>query len=221
MRLFLVQESGIADPSNKQYVDNQLAYDYLQALAALLPGNTAATIAAQTFLTPYIVSQLPDRMVLKLLNSNQEQPYLVWDNSCRQELIDTLDERRDFLVKNEYKLDVDRFGNPSEFRFSAHKNELIIGDIFVRVYNLQPTTVLRDPKQFCSNLIDFLGTSSQYVNTLMAMQIQQEQQKASVCPSTTRLSNSHFSSSPSRTRRNRRMQRSSKSKSTSLRPWKP
>jgi hypothetical protein len=88
-----------------------------------------------------------------------------------------MDETRDFLIKNEYKLDIDRFGNPSDFRFSAHKNELIIGEVFVRVYNMQPTTVLKDPKKFCSDLIDFLGTSSQYINTLMAMQIQQEQQQ--------------------------------------------
>ena len=86
-----------------------------------------------------------------------------------------MDATRDFLTKNEYKLDVDRFGNPSEFRYSAHRNELIIGDIFVRVYNLQPTTVLKDPKKFSVDLIDFLGTSSQYINTLMAIQLQQEQ----------------------------------------------
>lgn len=131
-------------------------------------------MAAQTFLTPYIVSQLHDRGVLKLLNSNQEQPYLVWDNSCRQELIDKLDETRDYLVKNEYKLNVEKFGNPTEFLYSAHKHELIIGEIFVRVYNLQPTTVLKDPKTFCLDLIDFLGSSSQYINTLMSMQMHNE-----------------------------------------------
>lgn len=155
-----------------------MAYEYLQTLASLLPENPPALIAAQTFLTPYIVSQLPDRSVLKLLNSNQEQPYLVWDNACRQELLDRLDATRDYLTKNEYKLDVDRFGNPTEFRYSAHQNELIIGDIFVRVYNLQPTTPLKDPKKFCSDLIDFLATSSQYINTFMAMQIKQEQKSS-------------------------------------------
>ena len=179
MKIFSFQESGIADPSNKQYVDNQLAFDYLQTLGSLIPENPTALMAAQTFLTPYIVSQLPDRAVLKLLNSNQEQPYLVWDNSCRQELMDKMDETRDYLTKNEYKLDVERFGNPTEFRYSAHQNELIIGEIFVRVYNLQPTTVLKDPKKFCADLIDFLGTSSQYINTLMAIQMQHEQQPKS------------------------------------------
>ncbi|CAM4760310.1 unnamed protein product [Rotaria magnacalcarata] len=176
---YTLDESGIADPSNKQYVDNQLAYDYLQALASLIPNNPPAVMAAQTFLTPYIATQLGDRMVLKLLNSNQEQPYLVWDNSCRQELIDQLDATRDYLVKNEYKLNVEKFGNPSEFIYTAHKSELIIGEIFVRIYNLQPATVLKDPKRFCSDLIDFLGTSSQYINTLMAMQIQHEQEQKS------------------------------------------
>ena len=175
--LSLFQESGIADPSNKQYVDNQLAYDYLQTLHALIKDYPAATMAAQTFLTPYIVTQLPDRGVLKLLNSNQEQPYLVWDNSCRQELLDTMDETRDYLVKNDYKLEVEKFGLPTEFRYSAHQNELIIGEIFVRVYNLQPTTALKDPKKFCLDLLDYLGSSSQYINTYMAMQLQQDQVK--------------------------------------------
>lgn len=149
----------------------------MQALGALIDGNRPATIAAQTFLTPYIVSLIPDRSVLKLLNSNQEQAYLVWDNSCRQELIDFMDGSRDYLVKNDYKLDVNSFGNPTEFRYSAHIKELIIGEIFVRVYNLQPTTVLKDAKKFCSDLIDFLGTSSQYINTLMSMQ----NQSSTVC----------------------------------------
>jgi DnaJ family protein C protein 13 len=170
---YTLDESGIADASNKQYIDNQLAFDYLQTLASLIKDNPPATIAAQTFLTPYIVSQLPDRSVLKLLNSNQEQAYLIWDNSCRQELIDKMDETRDYLVKNDYKLDIDKFGNPSEFQYSAYKNELIIGEIFVRIYNLQPTTILKDPKKFCLDLLDYLGSSSQYINTLMSMQIQQ------------------------------------------------
>jgi DnaJ family protein C protein 13 len=156
-------------------VDNQLAFDYLQTLASLIKENKLATMAATTFLTPYVVSQLPERSALKLLNSNQEQAYLVWDNSCRQELLDKMDETRDFLVKNEYKLDIDKFGIPTDFRYSAHKHELIIGEIFVRVYNLQPTTILKDPKKFCLDLLDFLGSSSQYINTLMAMQFQQEQ----------------------------------------------
>jgi DnaJ family protein C protein 13 len=109
-----------------------------------------------------------------LLNSNQEQPYLVWDNSCRQELLDKLDETRDYLVKNDYKLEVEKFGIPTEFRYSAHKNELIIGEVFVRVYNLQPTTPLKDPKKFSLDLLDYLGSSSQYINTLMAMQLQDQ-----------------------------------------------
>lgn len=154
-----------------------MAFDYLQTLCALIKDNPPALMAAQTFLTPYVASQLPDRGVLKLLNSNQEQPYLVWDNSCRQELTDKMEETRDYLVKNDYKLDVDNFGLPTEFRYSAHQNELVIGEIFVRVYNLQPTTILKDPKKFCLDLLDYLGSSSQYINTLMSMQMQQDQVK--------------------------------------------
>ena len=181
---YTLDESGIADASNKQYVDNQLAFDYLQTLASLIKDNHSATIAAQTFLTPYIVTQLPERSVLKLLNSNQEQPYLIWDNSCRQELIDHLDEQREYLVRNDYKLDVDKFGLPTDFRYSAHRNELIIGEIFVRIYNLQSSTPLGDPKKFCLDLLDFLGSSAQYINTLMAMEFQKTEQNSETTKST-------------------------------------
>lgn len=92
--------------------------------------------------------------------------------------MDKMDETREYLIKNDYKLEVDVFGRPTDFRYSAYKNELVIGEIFVRVYNLQPTTILKDPKKFCLDLLDYLGSSSQYINTLMAMQMQQDQQNS-------------------------------------------
>ncbi len=72
--------------------------------------------------------------MLKLLNSNVESPYLIWDNGTRAELTDFLDNERTSCVRRG-TCDT-TFG--SEFKFSAHKDELIVGNIFVRIYNQQP-----------------------------------------------------------------------------------
>ena len=93
-------------------------------------------------LTPYIVSRMKANdvlEVLKLLNSNSENPYLVWDNSTRAELTDFLENERTSSV---------RTGNcdpafGSNFKFTAHEDELIVGDVFVRIYNQQPMFQLK------------------------------------------------------------------------------
>ena len=41
------------------------------------------------------------------------------------------------------------------------KDELVIGEVYVRVYNEQPTFVLEDAKGFATALLDFIGTNAQ------------------------------------------------------------
>jgi DnaJ family protein C protein 13 len=77
--------------------------------------------------------------VLKLLNSNSENPYLVWDNSTRAELTEFLEEERTSSVRR--GTCDPAFG--SNFKFTAHEDELIVGDIFVRIFNLQPMFQLK------------------------------------------------------------------------------
>lgn len=50
--------------------------------------------------------------------------------------------------------------------FSALKDELVIGEVYVRVYNEQPTFVLEDAKGFATALLDFIGSNAQ-VSLLM------------------------------------------------------
>ncbi|KAL7976783.1 hypothetical protein Chor_008732, partial [Crotalus horridus] len=57
----------------------------------------------------------------------------------------------------------------SEFVFSDHAKELIVGEIFVRVYNEVPTFQLELPKAFAASLLDFIGSQAQYLYTLMAI----------------------------------------------------
>lgn len=45
--------------------------------------------------------------------------------------------------------------------FSAHKEELIVDEIFVRIYNEQPTFTLAKPKQYTRALLNFIGTKAQ------------------------------------------------------------
>ena len=88
-------------------------------------------------LTPYVVRKLSDENyagILKMLNTNESTPYFIWDNSTRGDLTNYLEQRiqrpRD---------------QPEElFTLQTHQDELLIGDVFVSVYNDQPTLNSKD-----------------------------------------------------------------------------
>lgn len=86
--------------------------------------------------------------LLKLLTSNSETPYLVWNNTTRAELNDFLEQR--MSIRGEETL------QKVELGYSSHANELIIGNIFIRVYNNRPTFVIQDPKKFILDLLTYI-----------------------------------------------------------------
>ena len=57
----------------------------------------------------------------------------------------------------------------ADFVFSAHSDELIVAHVFVRIFNEQPTFPLRNPREFCSALINFIGSQAQYLFTVDKM----------------------------------------------------
>ena len=63
-----------------------------------------------------------------------ESPYLIWDNGTRAELTEFLENERTSTVRR--GTCDPSFG--SEFKFTAHKDEIIVGNIFIRIYNQQP-----------------------------------------------------------------------------------
>ncbi len=148
---YTLEEGGVAadEATSKQATANKLAKLAVNAcarMAGLLdegdqasPKNPVIEESLRAMLTPHIVSKMREgsgavNEVLKLLNSNSENPYLVWDNSTREELKKFLEEEQ---VSSVRRGTCDpAFG--SNFKFSAHKDELIVGDIFVRIFNLQP-----------------------------------------------------------------------------------
>ncbi|XP_053322304.1 dnaJ homolog subfamily C member 13 [Spea bombifrons] len=176
---FTLEESGIQknEDTNQQEVANTLAKLSLLALSRLggylsgdheTPENPAIRKSLAGMLTPYIarklsVSSPPE--ILKMLNSNTESPYLIWNNGTRAEILEFLETEQESMIR---RGDCDKsYG--AEFVFSDHAKELIVGEIFVRVYNEQPTFQLEHPKSFAASLLDYIGSQAQYLHTLMAI----------------------------------------------------
>lgn len=103
----------------------------------------------RAMLTPFVCRLMREgenEKVLKLLNSNVEDPYIIWDNASRAELLDFVERHRNsaentvltFTVHYELTaiFQSELFG--AEFRLSAYAKELTVGDIFIRIYNQQP-----------------------------------------------------------------------------------
>uniref|UniRef100_A0AAZ3S408 J domain-containing protein n=1 Tax=Oncorhynchus tshawytscha TaxID=74940 RepID=A0AAZ3S408_ONCTS len=168
---YTLEESGVAtsQDTNQQEVANSLAKLSLVALSRLggygqPPENPTIRKSLAAMLTPYISRRLGSA-VLKLLNSNSENPYLIWNNGTRAELLEFLEAQQEANIR---RGENDKsFG--SEFVFSDHGKELIVGEIFVRVYNEQPTYPLEYPKAFAASLLDYVGSQAQYLTTLLAM----------------------------------------------------
>ncbi|KAL4635478.1 hypothetical protein GN956_G14292 [Arapaima gigas] len=185
---YTLEESGIqkSQETNQQEVANSLAKVSVVALSRLggysagpqeegsgstngiPPENPTIRKSLAAMLTPYISRKLASSSpaeVLKLLNSNSENPYLIWNNSTRAELLEFLEGQQESIVK---RGECDKsFG--SEFVFTDHGKELIVGEIFVRVYNEQPAYPLESPKAFAASLLDYVGSQAQYLCTLLAM----------------------------------------------------
>ncbi|XP_074640124.1 dnaJ homolog subfamily C member 13-like isoform X2 [Tubulanus polymorphus] len=192
---YTLEEGGVekSDESNQQEVANKLARLSLRACARLggylqgndaTPDNPAVKKSLTVMLTPYLARKLSaddPTELLKILNCNTENPYLLWDNMTRMELTEFLADQQQQKIRTifddgldwmtEFKKELGEcdpsFG--SEFEYSIHKKELIIGEIFVRIYNEQPTFPLENAKGFTIDLLDFLGSQAQYLHSLMAL----------------------------------------------------
>lgn len=176
---YTLEEGGIesSQETNIQEIANQLAVRSTEACCCLggymkgekaTPENLAVQLALRSLLTPYLsrnLSTMTSNEILKILNSNTESPYLIWNNATRAELTEYLRQEQKSKIRTG---DCDpSFG--AEFVYTVHSEELVIGDIFVRVYNEQPTYPLENPKGFTLDLLDYLGAQAQYLYSLMAL----------------------------------------------------
>ncbi|KAB7502591.1 DnaJ-like protein subfamily C member 13 [Armadillidium nasatum] len=176
---YTLEEGGVSKSgeTNQQEISNQLAKASLKAcgfLAGLFqgenqtPSNSVILGALNAMLTPYVTSQIKTNKpesILKILTSNVQTPYLIWDNGTRAQLLD-------FLQINQQKHVKTGESDPNygaEFVFEAHKDELIIGGVFIRIYNEQPNFPIENPKELTVELLQFIGSETQYVHSLLSL----------------------------------------------------
>ncbi|VDN50229.1 unnamed protein product [Dracunculus medinensis] len=161
---YTLDEGGVkhSEENNLQSLCNKLARRCCEALACLAgfrestPENDGVHNSLRAMLTPFICHSMKhcdNDFVLKLLNSNTRNPYLLWDGATRSEVLEFVELHR---TSNEKVSEL--FG--AEFKMSVYAKELIIGNIFVKIYNEQPDFKLYEPKQFCIDILQFLDVNS-------------------------------------------------------------
>lgn len=104
-----------------------------------------------------------DSEVLKLLTSNTRNPYIIWDNATRAQLLDFLDYQRTKSAKERYDDITAVLEVVSEFSYDAHRDELQIGGIYIRIYNEMPTFPISNPVSFVIDLLDYLKQGYSYL----------------------------------------------------------
>lgn len=123
-------------------------------------------------LTQFISNRLTtdaDNQILKTLTSNTKNPYLIWDNGTRAQLLDFLDTQKQISARQQYEDVTDVLKVCSEFNFDSHQNELQIGGVYVRIYNEMPTFPIQDPKSFVLDLLDFLRQGYEFLTNGKSM----------------------------------------------------
>ncbi|KAK3858864.1 hypothetical protein Pcinc_034976 [Petrolisthes cinctipes] len=177
---YTLDEGGVSksDKTNQQELSNHLAKLALYACGRLgglypeedraTPTNAVIQGVLQKLLTSYVVSLIPSVVaeeVLKILTSNVETPYLIWDNGTRTQLIDFLTNNQQAHVRTGQS--DPEYGRT--FEFDAHKDELVIGGVFIRIYNEQPTFLIQSPKELTLELLQYIGGEAQYVHSLLSL----------------------------------------------------
>nr|XP_022914945.1 dnaJ homolog subfamily C member 13 [Onthophagus taurus] len=171
---FTLDEGGVekSEDANKQEVSNRLAKEAVRACGRLggylkgdlaSPENPITKEILNRLLTPYLADKLSEENpaeILKILNSNCETPYLVWDNGTRAELNDFLETQRSDREATDLTID-------TNFIYSAHKDELKIGGIFIRIYNQQPTYPITNPKSLVIELLSYLTEQYHHLKDLV------------------------------------------------------
>lgn len=104
-----------------------------------------------------------DSDVLKLLTSNTRNPYIIWDNATRAQLLDFLDYQRTKSAKERYDDITAVYNVVSEFSYDAHRDELQIGGIYIRIYNEMPTFPISNPVSFVIDLLEYLKLGYSYL----------------------------------------------------------
>lgn len=131
------------------------------------PQNIVVKSILDILLTPFIANKLadePEHEVLKTLTQNTRNPYLVWDNGTRAQLLDFLEFQRQNSSKEQYADITDIYNTTSKFVYDATRDELKIGGVYIRIYNEMPTFPIQNAKMFVLDLLEYLKQAYIYLN---------------------------------------------------------
>ena len=119
------------------------------------PRNKEARKYLSKLLTPPVAAMLSQESpveLLTILNTHREVPRLIWTGEMRDQLLEFVSARiHDQGETGDTHLDL-----AEDFQFDAIKDELIVGDVYVRVYNQQNPKKLDRAEEFCEDLFDYL-----------------------------------------------------------------
>nr|GMD83332.1 DnaJ homolog subfamily C GRV2 isoform X1 [Ipomoea batatas] len=120
------------------------------------PYNEAAADALKALLTPKLASMLKDQSpkdLLSKLNTNLENPEIIWNSSTRAELLKFVDQQRASQGPDgSYDLK-----DSHSFAYEILSKELFVGHVYLRVYNDQPDYEVSEPEAFSVALVDFIS----------------------------------------------------------------
>jgi len=131
------------------------------------PQNIVVRSIVDILLTPFIADKLasgPESEVLKILTQNTRNPYLIWDNGTRAQLLDFLEFQRQNSSKEQYADITEIYNTTSKFVYDATRDELKIGGVYIRIYNEMPTFPIQNPKMFVLDLLEYLKQAHIYVS---------------------------------------------------------
>lgn len=171
---FTLEEGGVErnEGHNKQETTNQIARMALLACVRFYEmGRELFQKPTEAMLTYYVASHfveatLDTHELLKMLTSNVEIPYLIWNNATRAELIDYLETQQRGIIQSGECPD-ESYG--ADFEISSHKSELRVGNVFIRVYNKQPSYPLRNASDLVQALLSYIGSQSQYIHSALSL----------------------------------------------------
>lgn len=136
------------------------------------PQNIVVKSILDILMTPFIANKLaiePEHEVLKTLTENTRNPYLIWDNSTRAQLLDFLEFQRQNSSKEQYSDITDIYNTTSKFVYDATRDELKIGGVYIRIYNEMPTFPIQNPKMFVLDLLEYLKQAHIYLNGMRSI----------------------------------------------------
>lgn len=123
------------------------------------PPNEHLQTSLARLLTPSLSKQLRNRRpweILSALNENVEKATKIWNVGMRKELLDFVHKTDQNRPPGSRENDLE----PAlEFTFSALRDELCIGDVYVRIFiKTGDTADIEDPTVFCKKVLEFVGS---------------------------------------------------------------